>query len=283
MISDNEIPGADPAAVVRQYEPVIQKIANRYASILDKSGAVGMEDLIQVGRIKVLQAQKYYDPSLGASFLTFIFKPVKWAIRRALGINNAGEAPEILLSLDEPITDDESLTLADTIADPAAVPMDEPIIEEETRNETVDQVRAAISRIKSEKQREAVSLVWLEGKSRQAAADEMQMQHRSFCSLEKYARSTLRRDWRLREYAQSILFAHVGVARFNTTWTSATEYAALWRLEHGLDHIRRKDDHIQSAREWTPEQDLKYMCRLAAKRKQEQREPAGTDPGSVAL
>lgn len=279
MIEDVDIPDADPAAVVRQYEPVIQKIANRYASILYRSSTVDMDDLIQVGRIKVLQAQKCYDPSLGASFLTFIFKPVKWAIRRALGINNAGEAPEILLSLDEPITDDDSLTLADTIADPAAVPIDEPMIEEETRRETSEQVRAALDRMKSDKQRTAVSLVWLEGKTREQAAAEMKMKTRSFCSLEKYGRSTLRRDRRLRQYAQGVPFIHVSVAQFNTTWTSATEYIALRRLELDPDYISRKEavaEEIETGRHWTPAQELAYINRLRRKRAEEKETAEGT-------
>lgn len=231
MIADVDIPGAEPAAVIKQYDPLIQKIANRYIPILDRSGAVGMDDLIQVGRIKVLQAQKCYDPAAGASFLTFIYKPVKWAVMHALGMNSTGELPEIVLSLDEPITDDESLTLADTIADPAAVPLEEPIIEDETRTETAVEVRAAIERMKSDKQRKAVNLIWFEGRTREQAAAQMEMNYGSFAALEQNGRSTLRRDTRLQNYAQEIPFIHVTLSRFKTTWTSATEYAALRRLE----------------------------------------------------
>lgn len=279
MIEDVDIPGADPAAVVRQYEPVIQKIANRYASILYRSGVVDMEDLIQVGRIKVLQAQKCYDPSLGASFLTFIFKPVKWAIRRALGINNAGEAPEILLSLDEPITDDESLTLADTIADPDVVPMDEPIIEDETRRETSEQVHAAVERMKSEKQKTAVSLVWLEGRTREQAADEMGMKYGSFAALEKCGRSTLRRDCRLREYVMQMPSFHTSLGRFRLTFSSAVEEEVIWKDEHIPDYISRKDiaaEEFASGRHWSPAQSLAYMNRLRRKREEESETAEGT-------
>ena len=51
-------------------------------------------------------------------------------------------------------------------------------------------------------------------------------------SIDKEGQRRLRKDWRLRRYADTVPFVHVGVDRYNTTWTSATEYAVLWRLEH---------------------------------------------------
>ena len=112
------------------------------------------------------------------------------------------------------------------------VPMDEPIAEDEARKETAEQIRAALDRMKSEKQRAAVSLVWLEGKTRQAAAADMEMKQGAFYSLEKAGRSTLRRDYRLKQYADTMPFVHFSLSRFNTEWTSETEYMALWRLEN---------------------------------------------------
>ena len=232
MIADTEIRNADPAAVVEQYEPYLQKLANRYTPVLSRTGAVDMDDLIQVGRIAITDAQQKYNPDAG-SFLNFLFYVARTAMRRTLGFNNqTGEPPAALVYLDEPLSDETDTTLGDTVADPDAVPMDEPIIEDENRRETSEQIRAALDRMKSDKQRAAVSLVWIEGKTRQAAADEMNMNQGAFYSLEKAGRSTLRRDFRLRKHAEEMPFVHIGKARFNTTWTSATEYLAMWRLEH---------------------------------------------------
>ena len=58
MIEDRDIPGADPAQVIEQYEPYLQKLANRYIPALAQTGAVGMDDLVQVGRIAVTEAQR---------------------------------------------------------------------------------------------------------------------------------------------------------------------------------------------------------------------------------
>ncbi len=277
MIADHDIPGAEPAAVIEQYEPYLQKLANRYAPVLSRTGAVGMDDLIQVGRIAVMDAQQRYKPEEG-SFLNFLFYAARSAMRRALGFNSqTGALPAALVYLDKPISDDESLTLADTITDPSAVPMDEPIIEEETSRETSEQVQAALERTKSDKQRTAVKLVWLDGKTRTDAAAEMEMNQGAFYSLEKSARSTLRRDYRLRQYVMQCPSFHVGINRFNQTFTSAVEAAVIWRNEHIPDYMSRKDasaEESDTGRQWTPAQHLAYMNRLKKKREARETEPA---------
>lgn len=284
MIADVDIPGADPAAVIQQYEPYIHKIANRYIYILNRSGAVGIDDLIQVGRIAVIAAQQKYNPENG-SFMNWLFYYIRSAMRRALGFNEqTGAAPVALVYLDEPITNDESLTLADTIADPDAVPMDEPIIEAETRSETAKEVRAAIDRMKSDKQRTAVSLVWLEGKTREQAAADMGMKYGSLASLEKYGRSTLRRDYRLRKYAMQMPSFRTSLGRFQQTFTSAVEAAVIWKDEHIPEYLSRKEivaEELETRRRWTPAQDLAYMKRLRRKR-EEEKQSAEEEPDRIS-
>lgn len=268
MIADCDIPGADPAAVVEQYDNLIKKIANRYNSILQRSGVFGFDDLCQVGRITVIDAQKKYEPAQ-CSFIKFIYNRIRSAMRNALGFNSkTGEAPAELVYLDEPLTDGEGITLADTIEDITAKPLDEPIIEDESKRETSKQVRDAVERMKSDKQRMAIKLVWLEEKTREQAAAEMEMQTRSFYALEKYGRSTLRRDFRLRNYAQEIPYIHFSVSRFNTEWTSEVEHIALRRLEHDPDYISRKEvlqEEMETGRKWTDAQNLSYINRLIRK------------------
>ena len=232
MIADAEILKADPAAVVEQYEPYLQKIANKYINILQITGAVDMDDLLQAGRIAIIEAMKQYEPGKG-SFINLLFFYVRKAMRQELGFDNqTGVLPAAMVYLDEPLSDGSKATLGDTLTDPGAVPLDESIIQSESRSETSEQIRAALDRMKYEKQRAAVSLVWIEQKSRKAAADEMGIDQKYFYALEKAGRVSLRRDARLRKYAYDVPFVHIGVKRYNTTWTSATEYAVLWRLEH---------------------------------------------------
>ena len=114
------------------------------------------------------------------------------------------------------------------------------MIEDESKRETTQQVRAAVERMRSDKQRTAIKLVWLEEKTKEQAAAEMKMQTRSFYALEKYGRSTLRRDLQLRHYAREMPFVHFSLSRFNTDWTSEVEYIAMRRLEHDPDYISRR-------------------------------------------
>ena len=241
MIADRDIPGADPAAVIEQYKRWVYKIAQRYTSFLERSGSVGLDDLHQVGFIALMEAQKKYDPEKGA-FTTFSFDWIRKAMRGALGFNNnTGAAPEALIYLDAPISADPNsdVTLLDTLADPEALPLDEPIIENETKEETRAEVRAAVDRMKSDKQKAAVSLVWFDGKTRENAADEMGMKHKSFYSLESNARDTLYRDKQLRQYVEKYEkcvmkrpFFSTSVGNYRLTFTSATEAAVIWRDEH---------------------------------------------------
>ena len=237
MIADAEIRSADPSAVIEQYTPYIQKLANRYIPALNQTGAVDMDDLLQVGRIAAVQAQKEYDPDRGA-FLNCLFYHVRSAMRGALGFNRQTGAPApALVYLDEPASDDGSISLGDTIQDPEAVPIDETFIENETKRETVEQVRAAVDRIKSEKQREVIRRVYLLEQSRQAAADDMGMNIKALYALDEAGRKTLHRDSALKLYAMP--FYHVSVGRYNSTWTSAVEMAVIWRDEHLPKHQRQ--------------------------------------------
>lgn len=234
-IPDSDIPGADPARVVAQYEPFVKKLANRYIPILDRSGAVGLDDLYQVGRIAVLKAQKQYKPDDG-SFLHLLYFAIRREMRNALGFNpNTGAAPAQLVYLDEPIINDEGNETArvDLIADPDILPFDEPMIDAETRQETAVEVRAALDRMKSDKQRDIIRRVYLDGQTRQQAAEETGAKIGAVYALDRDGRSTLRRDHELRAYALYIMPSfHVGVTQFRSTWTSATEAAAIWREEH---------------------------------------------------
>lgn len=240
MIEDRDIPGADPAVVIEQYEPYLQKLANRYLPALSKTGAVGMDDLIQVGRIAAIDAQKKYDPESG-SFMNCLFYYVRYAMRRALGFNSqTGEAPAALVYLDAPLSEDKDISLGESITDPDAVPLDEPIMSAEDKHETSEQIRAALDRMKSDKQREVIRRVYLNGQERSSAAAEMGIKTTALYALDASGRSTLRRDHQLRKYAETVPFIHVSISRFNSTWTSATEQAVLWRL--GELHKPEVDD-----------------------------------------
>ena len=212
--------------MIEQYKRLIYKIIRKHTVYFVHNGAFDEEDLYQAGSIALWEAQQTYNPDGGCSFLTWACMPVKHAILRVL--NRTTKVKTV--SLDDPIIEDEDLTLLDTIPDPNILPFDEPIIDDETRQETVQEVRAAINRMKSPKQREVIKRVYLEGKERSAAAAEMGMKITALYALDKAGRSTLRRDYHLKQYAMP--FFHVSSKRYNSTWTSAVEMAVIWRDEH---------------------------------------------------
>ena len=268
IIPDEQIPAADPAEVVQQYSLWVKKLINRYRRLLEQTGAIGEDDLFQVGCMALLEAQKKYNPESGMTFLGYSQFYIRKAMRQELGFSSDGKPPAQLDYLDEPLSDEAETTRGDIIADPDALPLDEPIIAEETRRETSEQVRAALDRMKSDKQRTAVSLVWMKGKTREQAAAEMEMKTHSFYALEKYGRSTLRRDYRLRQYVMQMPSFHVGLKRFNQTFTSAVEAAVIWRDEYLPDYISRKEvaaEELDTGRQWTSAQHIAYMKRLKEK------------------
>lgn len=234
-ILDKDIPGADPAAIVAQYDAFIRKIARRYTPVLDKTGAVDLDDLQQVGRCALLNAQSKYDPAEGGSFASFAFNWIRSAMRRALGFSSTGAPPLALDYLDEPLTGEDGCDTSrlDMIPDPSILPFDEPLIEEETHQETALEVRAALGRLKNERQREIIQRIYFNGEKRKAIAADMGITGQGVSVHENAAFRKLRHDKILRRIAEdTIPFIHIGVNKFRSTWTSATEWAVLWRDEH---------------------------------------------------
>ena len=159
--------------------------------------------------------------------------------------NKERNRPQLpLVYLDKPLHDETEDSLIDTIEDPDILPFDEPIIEDETRQETIAQVRAAIDRLKSDKQREVIRRVYLDGQERSAAAADMGMNVSALYSLDRVGKNNLRRDYRLKKYAMP--FFHVSITRFNTTWTSAVEAAVIWREQHTKDANQQPADDQES-------------------------------------
>ena len=235
-IPDNEIPTADPAAVIEQDTPYIKYLAKRYESVVARSGVVGMDDLIQVGRIAVSEAQKKYQPG-NYSFIQILFYDIRRRMREELKINpNTGTAPDQLVYLDAPVSysEEDAATLGELIPDPDAVSPDEPIIKEETQRETSAAVHAAVDRLKNEKQREVIRRLYLEDQTRSQAAEEMGLQYPNLCAIDHAARSKLRRDKWLRAFVFPQF--NVSIGSFKHTFTSAVEKAILWREQMYDDH-----------------------------------------------
>lgn len=228
-IPDKDVPTANPDELIAQYTPLLYKIVNRYSSYMKQLAAIDEDDLMQAGRIAIYNAQKKFDPEGGASFLSFVFDRIRGAMRYTLGFKADGTLPEIPLSLDKLLTDEADTTHLDLIPDTAPT-AEERIIDRETNQELSEAVHSAVDRLKSQKQREVIKRVWLDGQDRSAAAAEMGIKKPALCALDQNGRDKLRRDKELRLYATP--FFQVGVSEFRSTWISSVEKTVIWREKH---------------------------------------------------
>ncbi len=240
-IPDEDIPGASPDAVVRQYRNLVYKIATGYQGILSMVRTVDINDLTQEGFIGLLDAQKSYHPDKG-SFTRWSAYYIRGAMRKALGIGNDGNLPPdtFTLSLDAPISEDEDISLMETVKDPNS-PIPEEVVTEAEERETISSaVRDAVQHMKSEKQREAIQRIWIEEQDRNKAAEEMGISYKALTALDKAGRTSLSRNPRLQEIYMPDF--KVGVNSFRSTWTSAVEKAVIWLEEHE-NRTRNGEDH----------------------------------------
>lgn len=246
-IPDKDIPNADQEQLVYCFMPWVKKIAFRYRELLDQISRVDEEDLFQVGSLALLKAQKNYDPEGGASFLGFSKFYIRSAMRRELGYSSDGQLPPSPVSLDKTLDDEADDSILDIIEDPNIQPFDEAMIEAETREKTVAEVHAAVDRLKSQKQHDIIKRIWFDGEARNGIAADMGLSHQRISAIEKNGFRKLSQDEQLKKLAYDVVpFIHVGSSRFNTTWTSATEWAVLWREEH-LAKLTSKNDAAAEA------------------------------------
>lgn len=232
IIPDEQIPAADPAEVVKHYSAWVWKIVNRYKGILERSGAIGEDDLFQVGCMALLDAQKKYDPAAGACFLSFSFNFIRKAMRRELGFFSDGRLPEMMDSLDRLLSGDSDTCLIDFIPDPSPT-AEETHIEQDAKDETSKAVHAAINRLKNPRHRETITRCWINGQDRDKAADEMGIKVKALYNYDLEARDKLRKDLVLKQYAMPHFSS--SLAHFRHKWTSSVEASVIWRDEHRRD------------------------------------------------
>ena len=223
IILDADIHDADPEKLVCCFEPWVKKLANRYKALLAQTGAVGFDDLVQVGEIALLQAQKKYDPAAGISFLKHSRYYIMNAMRKELGITSDGKLPVSLKYLDEPLTEDAEESMLDMLADESIEPDDERI----QRLERYEELHRAIGRLKNKKHREIIQRVYFDEEERQHAAAAMGMKVGAFYSADREALSKLRRDHKLKQLCAPVF--STSYSRFRITFTSAVEAEVLWK------------------------------------------------------
>lgn len=228
-MTDAEIRTADPEDVIRQYKPLVCKIANRYRDTLDKTGAVDIDDLIQAGMIAIVNAQKNYRQEEGSSFLHFSIFYIQSAIRRTLGIDRPGANLFTLVYLDDPINVDEKITIMDTIPDPSIPDNAEKLADDAEREERSTAVHEAVDRLKNHRQREVITRMYFQGQNGPEIAAATGIPKTQVYMNKDEALRKLRKDWRLKRTISPSFSTSLG--SFREHMASVEERIVIWKEE----------------------------------------------------
>ncbi len=216
------------AVLLEQNHGIMARIANRYLFLAVRNRAADFEDLMQEAAIGVLMAVDAWDEERGP-FLPLAMFYMRNAIQRALGVvgkkrieNTAPPASLCVLVDEDKETELGALLVDDNAADPQ---------EEAEKADLRRIVREAVNDLPDD-QRDVLIAHALEGVPRSVLSARTGMKESRIATMERAGKRALKQNRRLCELWQEYESAcdrHVGVAQFNSTWTSATEAAVLWR------------------------------------------------------
>lgn len=228
---------------------LLRAVARRYAAACQYDRAVSVEDLEQAGFFGLVKASQTFDEERG-SWAAWASRYIHREVLKALGLRwrpateddlNAGRylptrAHTGAYSLDVPLDADnpDGDSWADNLADDSLPDADAGV------NLAALQayVREAVERLQSRQQRVVMDLCGLQERPLQAAAEALGVSVERVRQIRGAALKKLRSDATLRANAAADLdlctpyYARVTVAAFQSTNTSATEKAVLWRLDH---------------------------------------------------
>lgn len=219
--------------------------ARRYSWALKGRPYLDYEDLLQSATLGILIAKNSYKEDCG-SWAQYSSYFIRNELRHLIGIKQ-GKIPALTLSLDAPLTaleDDDDMTLLDTVADDSLPDMDDVVLD----NEVQQTMRDAVERLKNALQRQVIQIHRFDEKSITATAQALEITQNDVRRLDRQARfQHLARDQHvlalIRLEDNTPYLRGTGFNAFDTTRTSATENAAIWRIEQEerLQEIHKND------------------------------------------
>ena len=234
----------DMEELARQNRGLVYQIAQDYQQVCKLDRAADIDDLMQAGTLGVWAAARSFDPDGGKSWAGYAKWFIKREMRALLGIATTRRRADLgAESIYSPVfaSDPDSPTIEETIEDKSLPDIDAGALAEDERR----QVHEAVDRLKDEKQRDAIIAQYFAGKTQAEIGAEMGVSAQRVSRIIRDGFRKLRHDMRLREIAEIELrtpyYAKVGIVNFNSTMTSAVEYAALWR-EDQLNRLHGDDE-----------------------------------------
>lgn len=163
-----------------QWEPMLIKIALRYRN---NPFGLDVDDLKQVGYFGIAYAFEHFQEDRGASFKTFIFNCIEWAIKKEL---KKYERIEAFTTVSIDSLTGEDMTLEDMLQDISVN------IEEEVTNKIVlQEYMNEIDRCLNELEREILYLKVFDNKSYKQIEKDLDLEERKASSIFVRARRKL--------------------------------------------------------------------------------------------
>ena len=218
--SPDQVKEMDPDKLLKQYERLIKKIANRYSRTAARYTWIDIEDLQQVAGIALLKAQASYKPVGDATFITYACTIMQREILRALNVrwipNHGSEYEPVPVSLDSPVSADSDITLGEVTPS-----TDESLEERMERAEIADQVRSAVRSLPVD-QTEVIERLFLNEPTETSSqiAQDKGVSHQTISTRQKKAVRTLRVKLR---NLQPDMPNHIGLQTFRNKWISEPE------------------------------------------------------------
>ena len=222
-------------------------LAKRYSWILDARRDYTLEDLEVMGAMAIVQAVKAegLDTTKWASVAAMYFKTI---LREELAIFGNWKRYEMgtnygKVQLNAPITDDENVTLEETLADPDQQPS-------YSRLFTADVCRTldeALAKIDDDLTRECIMLHYMYQVPEKDIAAALQCDVTKIRNMRERGMRILRNDYRLRKLFLedgideiTPFYKATGLAAWRASGLSAPERLTIWREEHRIKQKREQ-------------------------------------------
>ena len=101
---------------VKKWKPLVKKISYKY---INNPYRLELEDIEQIGYIGLIKGLRKFDNAKGNKLVSYLYSNIKWTIDRELDYLKLDKRCTLnqSTSLDITISDDENLTIADTLID----------------------------------------------------------------------------------------------------------------------------------------------------------------------